>query len=113
MNDRPAVPYVDLPKQAHRIKQELMTSIERVIDHGGYALGPELRDFEERIAAYCGTRFAVGVGSGTAALILALRSLNIGPGDEVITARTPLSLRPARWPWWGGGRSSSTWTRKR
>ena len=86
MSDRPAVPYVDLPKQAHRIKQELMTSIERVLDHGGYALGPELRDFEERIAAYCGTRFAVGVGSGTAALILALRSLNIGPGDEVITA---------------------------
>ena len=86
MIDRPTVPYVDLPKQAHRIKQELMTSIERVLDHGGYTLGPEVRDFEDKFAAHCGARFAVGVGSGTAALILALRSLSLGPGDEVITA---------------------------
>ncbi len=86
MSERPAVPYVALPAQARRIKGELMVAIERVLDHGQYALGPEAEAFEERFATYCEARFAVGVSSGTAALSLALRALSVGPGDEVITA---------------------------
>ncbi len=80
------VPYVALPLRGARVKRELMTAIERVMDHGMYILGPEVREFETRFAQYCGTKYAVGVSDGTMALILVLRSLGIGPGDEVITA---------------------------
>jgi len=80
------VPYVALSLRAKRVKQQLMTAIEKVIDHGIYILGPEVQDFEKRFASYCGTRFAVGVADGTSALILALQGLGVGPGDEVITA---------------------------
>lgn len=80
------VPYVALPLRTARVKRELMAAIERVVDHGMYILGPEVREFEARFAQYCGTKYAVGVSDGTAALILVLRSLGIGPGDEVITA---------------------------
>jgi dTDP-4-amino-4,6-dideoxygalactose transaminase len=80
------VPYVALPLRAGRVKRELMAAIERVIDHGVYILGPDVEEFEKRFAAYCGSRYAVGVGDGTSALILTLRGLGVGPGDEVITA---------------------------
>jgi dTDP-4-amino-4,6-dideoxygalactose transaminase len=80
------VPYVALPQRARRVKGELMTAIEKVIDHGIYILGPEVREFETGFARYCGTRYAVGVGDGTSALILALRGVGVGPGNEVITA---------------------------
>lgn len=80
------VPYVALPSRARRVKTELLAAIERVIDHGIYILGPEVEEFERRFAAYCGVRYAVGVSDGTAALMLALRALGVGPGDEVITA---------------------------
>jgi dTDP-4-amino-4,6-dideoxygalactose transaminase len=80
------VPYVALGRRAQRIKPELMAAIERVLDHGMYVLGPEVADFEARFATYCGTRYAVGVSDGTTALILALRGLGVGAGDEVITA---------------------------
>ncbi len=80
------VPYVALPLRAARVKREVMSAIEKVIDHGIYILGPEVQEFEQRFARYCGTRYAVGVGDGTSALMLALRGLAVGPGDEVITA---------------------------
>jgi dTDP-4-amino-4,6-dideoxygalactose transaminase len=80
------VPYVALPLQARRVKREVVEAIERVIDHGAYILGPEVAKFEERFARYCGTRYAVGVSDGTAALILTLRGLGVGPGDEIVTA---------------------------
>ncbi len=78
------VPYVALPLRAARVKKELMAAIEKVVDHGVYILGPEMEDFEHRFAHYCGTRYAVGVGDGTSALILTLKGLGVGPGDEVI-----------------------------
>lgn len=80
------VPYVALPLRAARVKREVMSAIEKVIDHGIYILGPEVQEFEQRFARYCGTRYSVGVGDGTSALMLALRGLAVGPGDEVITA---------------------------
>lgn len=80
------VPYVNLPLQHRDLKPQLLAAVEKVLDHGNFILGPEVSAFEERFAAYCGTRYAVGVDNGTSALFLVLRSLGIGPGDEVITA---------------------------
>ena len=79
------VPYVDLAAQHAPIKQSLMDAVERVIDHGQFILGHEVEAFEKRFAEMCGVRYAVGVNSGTDALILGLRVLGVGPGDEVIT----------------------------
>ena len=64
-------------------------AIRRVVERGWFVLGPELEAFEREFAAASGAKFAVGVGSGTDAIAIALRTLGIGPGDEVIT--TPLS----------------------
>lgn len=80
------VPYVNLPLQMRRIKDEVMSAIERVLESGAYVLGPDVEKFERAFAEYCGTRYSVSVNSGMDALFLVLRSLGIGPGDEVITA---------------------------
>jgi dTDP-4-amino-4,6-dideoxygalactose transaminase len=82
-----AVPFValDLRRQP-ALKQELLAAVAAVLDHGQYVFGPEHAEFEARFAALCGTRFAAGVSNGTSGLILALRALGVGPGDEVITA---------------------------
>ena len=77
--------YVDLAGQHSVIKQKLLAAVGRVIDHGQFILGEEVAEFEQRFAELCGVRYAVGVNSGTDALILSLKALGIGPGDEVIT----------------------------
>ncbi|MCC7407311.1 MAG: DegT/DnrJ/EryC1/StrS family aminotransferase [Phycisphaeraceae bacterium] len=66
-------------------RAELLAAVERVLAHGKLILGPEVEELEAKLAARVGRRFAVGVGSGTDALYLALRAADIGPGDEVIT----------------------------
>ena len=78
------VPYVDLGGLHRGIKAELLAAVETVLERGDFILGREVADFEERFAELCGTRHAVGVNSGTDALILALRALDIGSGHEVI-----------------------------
>lgn len=80
------VPYVSLALQHQALKTELLAAVAKVFEHGQFILGPEVQAFEERFAAYCGTRYAVAVNNGTSALFLVLQALNIGPGDEVITA---------------------------
>jgi dTDP-4-amino-4,6-dideoxygalactose transaminase len=80
------VPYVALPLQMRTIKTEILAAVDRVLEHGMYILGPEVEEFEQRFAEYCGTRYAVGISDGTAALILTLRGVGVRPGDEVITA---------------------------
>ncbi len=82
----PHIPYVDLAAQHRPLKDEILEAVGRVIDSGQFILGDELGRFEEEFAASCGVKHAVGVNSGTDALILALKCLGIGPGDEVITA---------------------------
>src|SRR3989338_3792893 len=82
---RRKIPYVNISGQHVAIKRELLKAIERVIDHGQFILGKEVEDLEEQFARLCQTRYAVAVNSGTDALILSLRALNIGHGDEVIT----------------------------
>ena len=79
------IPYVNIVGQHASIKAELLEAIAGVIDRGRFILGDEVSEFEQRFAELCGVRFAVAVNSGTDALILALRALEIGPGDEVIT----------------------------
>lgn len=80
------VPFINLAQQHAPLKTELLAACEKVLDHGMFILGPEVEAFERRFADYCGTRFAVGIDSGTNALLLSLKALGIGPGDEVITA---------------------------
>src|SRR5688572_25471938 len=69
--------------EAHRV--EIDNAIRRVLESGRYILGEEVRAFEREFADYVGVRHAIGVGSGTEALHLALAACGIGPGDEVIT----------------------------
>jgi dTDP-4-amino-4,6-dideoxygalactose transaminase len=79
------IPFVDLSYQNNSIKQELKTAIDKVINKGRFILGAKVQEFEQKVAEYCGTKYAIGVASGTDALYLCLRGLGIGPGDEVIT----------------------------
>jgi dTDP-4-amino-4,6-dideoxygalactose transaminase len=79
------VPYVDLKAQYQTIRGEVLTALEVVCESTAFAQGPPTRDFEQEFAAYCGIRHCVSLNSGTSALHLALRCLDIGPGDEVIT----------------------------
>lgn len=83
------VPYRDLRVTSEELRVDLLDAVDRVLRHGRLLLGPEVEHFEEMVAAACHRRFAVGVGSGTQALYLALRALEVGPGDEVVT--TPMS----------------------
>ncbi len=84
-----SIPYLDLSIKDSKRRKELLDAVDRVLSHGRVILGPEVKEFEEKVAAYSQTKYALGVNSGTDALYLALRCLDIGPGDEVIT--TPLS----------------------
>ena len=79
------VPFLDLNAHHRAIQDEILAAIREVIESGAFAGGPFVAKFEEDFAAYCHTRFAVGVGSGTEALWLALVACGIGAGDEVIT----------------------------
>jgi dTDP-4-amino-4,6-dideoxygalactose transaminase len=80
----------DLTVQYASIKNEIDEAIQRVIKSGRFILGAEVEAFEKEIAAYCGTKFAIGVNSGTDALILGLKACGIKSGDEVIT--TPFTF---------------------
>jgi dTDP-4-amino-4,6-dideoxygalactose transaminase len=80
------VPLVDLKAQYAGIKREIDDAIQRVLSHTSFIMGREVEVFERSFADYVGVPGAVGVGSGTAALHLALRACGVGPGDEVITS---------------------------
>jgi dTDP-4-amino-4,6-dideoxygalactose transaminase len=79
------VPFLDLQSHHAPLRDAVLEAIGAVIDRNAFAGGPFVAQFEEKFAAYCGTRHAVGVGSGTEALWLTLLAFGIGPGDEVIT----------------------------
>src|SRR3954464_7775007 len=81
-----SIPFVNVAAQHAAIKAELLDAMGKVIDSGMYVLGVEVDELERQFADLCGVKYAVGVNSGTDALIFALRALGIGPGDEVITA---------------------------
>src|SRR4029077_16853393 len=81
----PRVPMYDLRAEYHTQKHAIDGAIQRVLESGVLIMGPELDAFEDEFARFCGTRHAVGVASGTAALHLALLACGVGQGDEVIT----------------------------
>lgn len=79
------IPFVDLKAQYASVRGDVNAAIQGVLESGQFTLGSEVSRFEEEFAAYCGTRFGIGVNTGTSALHLALLAADVGPGDEVIT----------------------------
>ncbi|MGH8141669.1 MAG: aminotransferase class I/II-fold pyridoxal phosphate-dependent enzyme, partial [Steroidobacteraceae bacterium] len=80
------VPLLDLRRQYQSLAAEVIPVLEKICDSQQFVLGRYVTQFEQAAAAYCGCRHAVGVSSGTDALLLALMALGIGTGDEVITS---------------------------
>jgi dTDP-4-amino-4,6-dideoxygalactose transaminase len=78
------IPLLDLKGQYKAMETELQAAIAGVLESGAYVLGPAVRDFEAQVAEYVGTKHAIGVASGTDALLLCLMARDVGPGDEVI-----------------------------
>ena len=79
------IAFGNLKKHYLSIKQDIDETISRVLDSGWFILGVEVEKFEREFSKFCGKKYGVGVGNGTDALVLALKALNIGEGDEVIT----------------------------
>jgi dTDP-4-amino-4,6-dideoxygalactose transaminase len=84
------VPLLDVKVQNSPLREAILTAIARVVDGGAFILGPEVEAFEHELATALGVRRAVGVSSGTDALLVALMALGVGAGDEVVT--TPFSF---------------------
>ena len=84
------VPLLDIKAQLSAIEVDMKAAINAVVDSTAYIMGPAVAELEEQIAAYSGADFAVGVSSGTDALLVSLMALDVGPGDIVLT--TPYSF---------------------
>ena len=84
------IPILDLGPSIEQDRDALQAAFERVLDSGRFIGGPEVSAFEGEVADFLGTRYAVGLNSGTDALVIALRALGVGPGDEVVT--TPFTF---------------------
>jgi dTDP-4-amino-4,6-dideoxygalactose transaminase len=85
MRTQPAtIPFIDLVAQRKRLGPAIDAAVSRVLTHCQFIMGPEVRAFEQELAAFCGAKHVVSCASGTDALVLALRAFGIGPGDAVI-----------------------------
>jgi len=82
--------FIDLAAQQQRIKGQIDQNIQKVLTHGNYVMGPEIKELESKLAAYVGVKHAIGCASGTDALLMALMAYNIGPGDAIFT--TPFTF---------------------
>lgn len=82
--------FIDLKTQQDRIREKLELNINKVLDHGKYIMGPEIKELEKTLADYCGVKHAIGVASGTDALLIPLMAYEVGPGDAVFT--TPFTF---------------------
>jgi dTDP-4-amino-4,6-dideoxygalactose transaminase len=89
------IPYLDLAAQMRSIRTEIDAAIAQTLDDLTFCLGPNVTRFEQDFARFCGAKHAIGFNSGTSALHVAMRLLNIGPGDEVIT--TPFTFVATSW----------------
>ncbi|MCE5286392.1 MAG: DegT/DnrJ/EryC1/StrS family aminotransferase [Pelosinus sp.] len=84
------IPFIDLKTQQQKIRKSIDERIAKVLEHGQYIMGPEVKELEAKLAQYVGVKHCVTVANGTDALLIALMALNIKPGDEVIT--TPFTF---------------------
>lgn len=78
------IPFIDLKAQYELIKPQMKEAIDKVLEHGQFIMGPELKELEEKLSKFTGAKHAIAVSSGTDALLLSMMALDIGPGDEVI-----------------------------
>ncbi len=85
-----SIPFIDLKTQYHALKPQIQARINAVLEHGQYIMGPEVKELEEKLAAYTGSKHCITVASGTEALLMSLMAIDIKPGDEVIT--TPFTF---------------------
>lgn len=84
------IPFIDLKAQYRALKPQIQQRIDQVLEHGQYIMGPEVKELEESLAVYTGSKHCITVASGTEALLMSLMALGIGSGDEVIT--TPFTF---------------------
>lgn len=89
------IPYLDLKAQLKPLRAEIDAAIARTIDNCSFCLGPDVAQFEKDFARFCGVQHTVAFNSGTSALHVAMKLLNLGPGDEVIT--TPFTFVATSW----------------
>ena len=89
------IPYLDLKAQLKPLRAEIEAAFARTLDNCSFCLGPDVVQFEKDFAKFCGAEHCVAFNSGTSALHVAMRLLNVGPGDEVIT--TPLTFVATSW----------------
>ena len=82
--------FVDLKTQYAALKDRVAERMQRVLDHGQYIMGPEVKELEEQLAGCTGARHCITVASGTEALLISLMALGLKPGDEVVT--TPFTF---------------------
>src|SRR5580698_2295371 len=95
------IPFIDLAAQQARIKPRIDAAIQRVLAHGGYVMGPEVRSFEEQLAEFGQAKYAVSCGNGTDALALPLMAWEIGVGDAVFCPSFTFAATPEVIPWTG------------
>jgi UDP-2-acetamido-2-deoxy-ribo-hexuluronate aminotransferase len=86
----PTLDFIDLKSQYAAIRESVNGRIQKVLDHGQYIMGPEVKELEEKLATFVGVRHCITVASGTEALLIALMALDLKPGDEVVT--TPFTF---------------------
>lgn len=84
------IEFVDLRAQYAALRESINARIQRVLDHGQYIMGPEVRELEEKLETYTGAGHCITVASGTEALLISLMALEVKPGDEIIT--TPFTF---------------------
>ena len=95
------IPFIDLATQQARLRPRIDAAISRVLEHGGYVMGPEVRTFEEQLADFGRARHALSCGNGTDALALPLMAWDIGPGDAVFCPSFTFAATPEVIPWTG------------
>ena len=85
-----SIPFIDLKAQYQALKPQIQARINTVLEHGQYIMGPEVKELEDRLSAYTGSKHCITVASGTEALLMSLMALDIKAGDEIIT--TPFTF---------------------
>jgi dTDP-4-amino-4,6-dideoxygalactose transaminase len=96
-----SIAFIDLAAQQRRIRDRIDAAIARVLDHGGYVMGPEVREFEQKLAAFGRSKLALSCANGTDALALPLMAWDVGPGDAVFCPSFTFTATPEVVPWVG------------